>query len=108
MRAYENAFAALNAQRIVPHRNFERDVALVPFCRAGRKCAAEWQSADGQAVAVPGDHRGKDVPDKRGRARRNWREDIESARSVFWYAHLMEIASVASTAAKFFCTTASP
>src|ERR1700674_2310989 len=53
MRADHCAFAALDTGFRVPHRNLERDVALLPFGGPGGKRPIGWESAHGYLTAVP-------------------------------------------------------
>ncbi len=54
MRAHHHAFAALDAQVLVPNRNLQRQVTLLPFGSAGGKGAVHGHRADRQSVAVSG------------------------------------------------------
>ena len=64
VRTDQHALAALDAEVGFPHRNFLRDVALLPLRRADRISAVDREGADGQAVAAAGDDFGGDVAER--------------------------------------------
>src|SRR6266705_5915971 len=79
VRAYHGAFAALDANLRVPHRNFERDVALFPFGGAGGKSAIGWECAHGKIIAVAGVDCAEYIALEPGCRDREWRRDLRLA-----------------------------
>ena len=61
VRADQRALVALDAERRVPGRDLERDVALLESRRAGRPAAVERNGADGHEVALVGEQAGGDL-----------------------------------------------
>src|SRR5574341_192752 len=57
VRTDHHTLAALNAQVRLPDRNLERQVALLPLSRPGRKRAVNRQRANGDLVPLEDDHR---------------------------------------------------
>src|SRR5690554_6674805 len=56
MRADKDALAALDAQIGLPDRDLKRNVALLPLGCSGRIGAICRQSADGEEIALTGNH----------------------------------------------------
>ncbi len=80
VRANHDALAALDAQLFVPHRNFQRDVALLPLRGSRGEGAVDRHGADRDLVAVAGDHQRFHVAHEVGSVRRNRRTNIELSR----------------------------
>src|ERR1039457_4926788 len=64
--ANHDALAALDAKLLVPHRNFQRDVSLLPLRGAGGEGPVDGHGADRDEVAVAGNHQAFDVAHKLG------------------------------------------
>src|SRR6478672_1497091 len=69
MRANQHALAALNAQFLVPLRNFQRNISLFPLRGAGRESAIYGQLAHRQKIAIALDDRPKYITHKFGSLR---------------------------------------
>ena len=108
VRANHDALAALDAEVLVPHRDELRDVALLPLRGAGGECAAGGNGADWKQVAVARGDLAEHVADELRRLAGDGRDEIEVRGGGCGQLDLFKMREAASTAAKFFCTTASP
>ena len=70
MRADQDALAALYAEGLVPHGDFEGDVALLPLRGGGGEGAVDGHGADREIVAIAGDDLGEHVAARRPGRRR--------------------------------------
>ena len=91
MRANHDALAALDAQLLVPHRNFQRDVALLPLRGSGGEGAINGQRADRNQVAVTVDNQRFHVAHEVRRVRRNRRTDVELRRDRGRDLHFVQV-----------------
>ena len=80
VRANHDALAALDAQLLIPHRNFQGDVALLPLRGTGGEGAVDGHRADRNLVAVTIDHQRFHVAHEVGSIGRDRRTNIELAR----------------------------
>ena len=80
MRAHQDALIALDADAGVPHRDLEREVALLPLRGADRPCAVHGEGAHRQQIAFPGQEHGRDPLDEVGRQRRTPAADGHASR----------------------------
>src|SRR5215831_13595379 len=90
MRADQDALAALDAQLLVPHGDFQRNVALLPFGRSGGKTASCWECANREVVPLSGDDRAQNVPNKLRRLPRNGGHEFASASGFGGHADFMK------------------
>src|SRR6185437_12785863 len=92
VRADHGALATLDTGFRIPHRNFERDVTLLPFGGPGRISAVGGESAHGNQVAVASiygaEHIALILVRLRGKRWRNF--DLAACR--LWNGHLKETA----------------
>ena len=91
VRANHDALAALDTKLLIPHRNFEGDVALLPLGRSRRKGAIDRHGANGNLVAIAGDHQGFHVANKIGGVDRDCRTNIEGRSNRLRNLHFMQI-----------------
>ncbi len=78
-----DAFAALDADIGIPHRNFLGNVAFLPLRGTAGIGAVAGQSADRNLVSLAGNHLANHIPDKgRGRVR-NWLVGLIQTRQHF-------------------------
>ena len=108
VRADEAALPTLDAEVFFPDRNSFRDVALFKSGRAGRKGAVRRDQADGNLVAAPDQHHRCHALDEIGSVATTIGGLIFGLVAVAGTLISNKRANVASTAAKFFATTASP
>ena len=64
VRADQRALVALDAELLVPHRDLDGDVALLPLGGGGRPGAVGREGADRQQIALAGDHHRGDPLDE--------------------------------------------
>ncbi len=91
VRANHDALAALNAELLVPHRNFQRNIPLLPLCGTSGEGAVDWHGADRDQVAVAGNHQAFDVADKLRRVGRHYRPHLELRGSAGGQFHFMQV-----------------
>ena len=91
MRADQHAFAALDAQLLIPFRNLESDVALFPLRRRGGESAVDGHGADRQIVAFAGNDPPEYLLHEFGRGGGDGRPDVELSRHCVRNFHLMQV-----------------
>jgi hypothetical protein len=87
---------------------FQGDVALLPLRGAGGIGSIDGHFADREIVAIAEDHGRQNILHEGGRWAGTGGRKLDGAGGLGRNLDAMEVARVASTAAKFFCTTASP
>ena len=91
MGADERTFAALNTNLIVPYRNFESDISLLPRGGTGWKCSVDRHGAHRKLVAEPGNNFREDIFHKVGRLIRNDRRQLERTVNLPRHFHFEKI-----------------
>ena len=91
VRAHQRAFVALDAEVRVPHRDLQRDVALLPLRSAGREGSVDRKSADRQLVAAAGDDLRGHFVHELGRFLGHDGRHLEAARHRLRVVHLLEV-----------------
>ncbi len=79
MRADGHALQTLDARLLVPHRNFQREIALFVLRRRGRERAVVRERADRQIVAVAAGDFAENIAHKLRRVRRDRRKQRAGA-----------------------------
>ena len=91
VRADQHALIALDADRLVPHRDLEREVPLLPLRRADRPGAVHWKRAHRQQIALAGHEDGGHPLDEVGRQRRHHRRTAVRRGDARRHRHLVEV-----------------
>ena len=77
VRADHDAFAALDAEILVPGGDELRDVALLPLGGAGGEGSACGNCADGERIALAGGNLAEHAANKLGSVGRDGRDEVE-------------------------------
>ncbi len=91
VRTHQHALIALNAERLVPHRDLERKIPLLPFRRAGRPRAVHRERAHRQQISLSGQEHGRDPLDELGCQRGHHRRTAMRRGHARRYRHLMQM-----------------
>src|SRR5262249_44168434 len=91
MRTDHNALAALDTKAFIPHRDFQRDIALFPLSGCRREGAVDRHSADWNLVAFSADDEGLYVAHELRSIRWDRRTHIEAGGDTLRYVYFVQM-----------------
>ncbi len=91
VRADHRALVALDAETLVPRRDLDGDVPLLPARRPRGEGAVDRERGDGKEVALVGEHERRDPLDEVGRLERDDRRHLQIRGGRRRHLHLVEV-----------------